>query len=63
MEVVYYATYRTPWVTLLVASGAQGLVAVRFIPRGEKEPIPFAQISLCIARLVPEVGEATTLEW
>ena len=38
MEVIYYATYRTPWVSLLVASGAQGLVAVRFIPRGKKEP-------------------------
>ena len=38
MEVIYYATYRTPWVSLLVASGAQGLVAVRFIPRGRKKP-------------------------
>ena len=38
MEVIYYATYRTPWVSLLIASGAQGLVAVRFIPRGKKEP-------------------------
>jgi len=39
MEVIYYATYRTPWVSLLVASGAQGLVAVRFIPQGKKEPV------------------------
>ena len=37
MEVVYYATCRTSWVSLLVASSAQGLVAVRFIPRGKKE--------------------------
>ena len=36
MEVVYYATCRTSWVSLLVASSAQGLVAVRFIPRGKK---------------------------
>ena len=38
MEVIYYATYRTPWVSLLVASGAQGVIAVRFIPRGKREP-------------------------
>jgi O-6-methylguanine DNA methyltransferase len=37
MEVIYYATYRTPWVSLVVASGAQGLLAVRFVWQGDVE--------------------------
>lgn len=34
METIYYAICRTPWVSLLVASSAQGLLAVRFIQKG-----------------------------
>ena len=34
METIYYATCQTRWVSLLVASSAQGLVAVRFIQKG-----------------------------
>jgi methylated-DNA-[protein]-cysteine S-methyltransferase len=38
MGVIHYTTHRTPWVPLLVASGAQGLIAVRFVPQGEAGP-------------------------
>jgi len=34
METIYYATCRTPWVSLCVASSARGLLAVRFLQRG-----------------------------
>jgi len=34
METICYATCPTPWVSLLVASSAQGLLAVRFIQKG-----------------------------
>jgi len=34
METICYATCQTPWVSLLVASSAQGLLAVRFIQKG-----------------------------